>query len=558
MPQPVVSALAQRMYDYLKPYQRIQGISDETMGWPLLRWCSGWAEPLENVYAVVKTRNGKEGWSALTDPDQAIPLTMPFLAQLIGTRLVQGETPEQWRDEIKDSAGLYAGSPASVAGAIQKSGALKIATPRTVLILGRDTGSAYHHLIGVFENDLNNYVADGGFESGIDGWVPTPDGSTAPFLDGDNYVTLTRKSLNVHTGHWALEIAIGFDTSGAMKTIPGTFKKGDQVTIKFWIYYVDNINLKIRVREQHNSVTDLYSNDGVLLTDGGGWAQVQVVKTFTLTKDVTDPKLMMTASAGLPPTIWIDDFSFQVDNGQYEAFVTAALRQKPIGHKFDLTVIEAGNDWTYFTIGATRWQRDEAGYMVEIPPPYPTYDDIEDAFRNLDFFSANRLEWLNYNNDFQFGDDTNWNYGGGATVATTQALDDPSWQRSPGYAYRVTASGVTSGSTYQDQGSLDSMELVPGKQYRMTILRKILAATGANPRLYFAIDFYDSGFTLVDRKTVGSAAATVGVHDDSLVFTVPDDIDIVTAEPYITWSSSGGGSIDGYIDEVSIKFEPED
>jgi hypothetical protein len=144
MPQPIVSTLAQRVYDYLKNQY---GQMDESLGWPLLRWCTGYVGLIQDVADVVKTRNGKVGWTALVDPDQATLLTLPYVAQLYGVTLKKGVTEEQWRNQIKDKAGLYRGTPLALAGAIQNEFGVD-----TVFIYERDPDD-YSFTVGVLNTE---------------------------------------------------------------------------------------------------------------------------------------------------------------------------------------------------------------------------------------------------------------------------------------------------------------------------------------------------------------------------------------------------------------------
>lgn len=375
MAQPVVSALAQRIYNYLSAYT----YADEANGWPLLRWATGWAGMVQDVYDTVKTRNGKSGWSAVTDPDQAIAVTMPFLAQMLGIRLSPGETTEEWRNTIKDAAGLYAGTPSSIAGEVQKR-----ASVRTVLIFERDT-SNYHFSIGAFSQET--FERHIGFETDaeLEDW---DDPHLFPFRS-----TVTRISdPSSAEGYSFMQVEYPTTSStGIRRVYLVDVAPGDEVTASIKVRVRSGFpDALMRFRLGDADIGEYTTLTPSAIVAGTGWQEFSL--TYTCGSG-TQSDLQVICRDTNPRTVDVDDINITSTVLQSTLVSTGSLMsavkvQKPIGLRFATYVIDLG-DWTWFVIGATRYERNLAGFIEVVPSPYATWQDVIDNFATWQDFIDN-------------------------------------------------------------------------------------------------------------------------------------------------------------------------
>lgn len=121
MSRPVVSEFTELLYDSLP---EALTYPDAALGWPLLAYLSlegdvGGGRLLTLLERIDPGRN-PSGLSALLDASQADAAWLPWLAQLRGVKLTPGMTEAAQRTLIGGgSAGYLAGTPASIAAAVQ-------------------------------------------------------------------------------------------------------------------------------------------------------------------------------------------------------------------------------------------------------------------------------------------------------------------------------------------------------------------------------------------------------------------------------------------------------
>lgn len=114
--RPVVSAAGEDLYAYLGALAH----EDEENDWQLLLFADAWATMVEPLFSWVSDSDDFVGWSRLFNADEAPPGALPYLAQFVGARLLQGLTEEQIRDTIKTHAGFERGTSGAVVAATKR------------------------------------------------------------------------------------------------------------------------------------------------------------------------------------------------------------------------------------------------------------------------------------------------------------------------------------------------------------------------------------------------------------------------------------------------------
>lgn len=104
------------LYDRLSPLT----FADEQNGWALLYLCGALARNHQPVREMVAPDEGP-AWSALLDPDRVPVAFLPWLAQVVGERVPDGETEAASRARIKTPQGTSRGKVASLVAAARRT-----------------------------------------------------------------------------------------------------------------------------------------------------------------------------------------------------------------------------------------------------------------------------------------------------------------------------------------------------------------------------------------------------------------------------------------------------
>jgi hypothetical protein len=150
MTRPIASDTAEEIYAGLTPWIE----ADESTNWQLLRFVTVLAEHLGLINSLVRDTDEGPGWSVVMDADRAPSEYFSWLAQFIGVTPNLNLSPEDQRQQLKESSGFRRGTPASMIAAAQPflSGA------KTVTISERDT-SAYHLTVRTFTSETTDSSA---------------------------------------------------------------------------------------------------------------------------------------------------------------------------------------------------------------------------------------------------------------------------------------------------------------------------------------------------------------------------------------------------------------
>jgi hypothetical protein len=121
---------AARLYDALEPLAR----SDPQVGWSLLILCNAVGTLLQLVEDYVRDTPDGPGWSGLLDLNRCPSEALPWLAQLVGVRLLPNTTDAQRRARIVSTDGFRRGTPAAIMAAVQAT----LTGTQTVTLTERD------------------------------------------------------------------------------------------------------------------------------------------------------------------------------------------------------------------------------------------------------------------------------------------------------------------------------------------------------------------------------------------------------------------------------------
>ena len=147
MPRPVVSDIAERMYEGLTPL----AFDDHLNNYALLHFCEAFIGKLQQVEDIVRDDQTIDapGWSILLDIDRCPYEALPWLGQFVGVTTPEklpGETDEEHearvREYIRTTGGFDRGTPASIIGAVQQF----LSGDKEVILTERDS-SPYHFLV---------------------------------------------------------------------------------------------------------------------------------------------------------------------------------------------------------------------------------------------------------------------------------------------------------------------------------------------------------------------------------------------------------------------------
>lgn len=137
MTRPVVSELAEHIYESMEPFARLDG---EGTDWALLRYIDSFSTSmLGTVYDIVRDRDDQPGWVILFDPDNAPVEALPYLAQFVGATLTDDMSEADRRAEIRTPSGWKRGTLPAFIAAIKRT----LDGEQLVLVEERWTGDAY-------------------------------------------------------------------------------------------------------------------------------------------------------------------------------------------------------------------------------------------------------------------------------------------------------------------------------------------------------------------------------------------------------------------------------
>jgi hypothetical protein len=137
--RPVVSAVAERVYEALGPFT----VPDEAHGWALLKFVDALTQATADVDRFASdTDDGaggtRTGWAILMDPDLCPAKGLPFLGQLVGVQVPVGADETTARAIVKAHGGWGRGTPAAITAAAK----LTLTGAQHLTLTERD-GSAY-------------------------------------------------------------------------------------------------------------------------------------------------------------------------------------------------------------------------------------------------------------------------------------------------------------------------------------------------------------------------------------------------------------------------------
>lgn len=95
---------------------------DPATGYQLRKLIEGLCNPYQDIYDLLREREGQKGWAILFDPDECPARWLPYLAQYVGFVIEPQMSEAQIRAEIKKPTTWRRGQPE----------AIKLATRRTL------------------------------------------------------------------------------------------------------------------------------------------------------------------------------------------------------------------------------------------------------------------------------------------------------------------------------------------------------------------------------------------------------------------------------------------
>lgn len=137
MARPVVSELTELLYDTLAPAMTVQ---DESLDWPLLRYCAVLVEPLEKAFEVA---HGEDvPWGSILDPDTCPDWALPWLARWVGVVTEEAWDAEEIREAIKIPSGFARGRVESLRNAPKPY----LTGSKTVILIEREPSASAYRL----------------------------------------------------------------------------------------------------------------------------------------------------------------------------------------------------------------------------------------------------------------------------------------------------------------------------------------------------------------------------------------------------------------------------
>lgn len=144
--RPAVSDLTEDLYASLGTGFTLE---DEQHGWATLVWAEALAHPHEQVAELAAD------WSALFDVDRCPAWALPWLATVVGARLIEGLDEEGMRLTIGSINHVKRGTPE----AIRASARQLLAGTRSIKVDERFDGDAYRVRIRTYEAETPDPVA---------------------------------------------------------------------------------------------------------------------------------------------------------------------------------------------------------------------------------------------------------------------------------------------------------------------------------------------------------------------------------------------------------------
>lgn len=141
---PIISPIAQELYDALKPL----AYNDAASQYALMTFCEAMIGQLQLVEDLVRDTTGFVGWSKAVDADLTPAEFLPWLAQFVGLRIPQGILIADQRALIKAAPGWRRGSAAALRAGIQSY----LTGLKRVFLVERDT-SAWHFGVTTYTSE---------------------------------------------------------------------------------------------------------------------------------------------------------------------------------------------------------------------------------------------------------------------------------------------------------------------------------------------------------------------------------------------------------------------
>lgn len=125
-------------------YSRVAPLAyaDEANGWGLLILCGAIGTMHQTVHDLVSETDDGPGWSPLLDVDRIPAQFLPYLAQIVGERIPDGEPEADARERVRVPQGQRRGTRP----ALYRTARKRLTGNKTVLVFPRN-GSAYRILV---------------------------------------------------------------------------------------------------------------------------------------------------------------------------------------------------------------------------------------------------------------------------------------------------------------------------------------------------------------------------------------------------------------------------
>lgn len=363
----MTTRFADRLFLALEPYAYGDAVNDNS----LLEFLRAIGELYEEIVTLAyDATTGEEGWSILVDVDRVPSNALDWLSQFVGVVQISGLTDQQKKDRIVAREGFRRGTPAGMRAAAQ----VYLTGTKTVNILERDTGSAYHMAVQTYQSETpgddiptTNGITNPSFETNTTGW--TPSNSTIARITTDAWHgTCCARMTATTTGPQAY-----FFNAIAGAPVPqqahsaSVYVKGEGVSI--------GKQILVRIAETGGAFGDQFGDSApVLLTNA--WQRITVTYT-PVRADRT--------------SLYFGVYSSDMTTGQTMLFDAAQLEAKSITTPFVIGSRAVGSGPVGAALRATKPAGVVMVYSVTLGQTYsqlkaghPLYSQVKSFYTNYD------------------------------------------------------------------------------------------------------------------------------------------------------------------------------
>jgi len=141
-PLPPPSEDASNLWELVYEAMGFHRDDDAATGYQLRALCECLCDPYQDIYDLLREREGQKGWAILFDPDECPARWLPYLAQYVGVEPTPEMGEEQLRLEIKQPSAWRRGQPAAIKLVAQRT----LTGSKRVIIRPRTPAPGNHYI----------------------------------------------------------------------------------------------------------------------------------------------------------------------------------------------------------------------------------------------------------------------------------------------------------------------------------------------------------------------------------------------------------------------------